>query len=269
MSLRHYTPRRNRRRGVSGGARKILGTSLAIAILLQLAYPLTHGQMLIWVTIFGVYAGATTMVLHAIYSFGWRYAITYVGVTLLFAGVVEQIGVQTGWPFGDHTFDSSLGVRIYSVPLVIPFAWVMLAHPILVAARRVTRNWTFIYGGAVMMAWHLFIDPQLATAHRVRWTVTASHVPFEKDLPLSNPTGWLFAGMLLFAILHLVLPKERRKHGAEFATVDIFLTWTLVAGLVDYLFFFHRPETAVFAGLAYTIILAPYFFSRWLGQPGD
>lgn len=209
------------------------------------------------------------MILHAIYSFGWRYSITYVGVTLLFAVAVEQIGVKTGWPFGDHTFDSSLGVKIYGVPIVIPFIWVMLTHPILVAARRVTRNWTFIYGGAVMMAWHLFIDPELATTHRIQWTFTGAHVPFEKELPMSNPAGWLFTGMLLIAILHLVLPKERRKHGAEFATIDILLTWTLLAGIVDYLFLFHRPGTALFAGSIYAIILAPYFFSRWLGQPAD
>ena len=269
MSLHHYTPRGNRRRGVSNAARKILGIVLTIAILLQVYCPFAHGKVLNLVTILAIYTGALVMILHAIYSFGWRYAVTYLAVTLLFAAIVEKIGVKTGWPFGEHTFNSSLGVKIYGVPVVIPFVWVMLAHPILVAARRVTKNWTFIYGGAVVMAWHLFLDPQFATSHRVKWTFTGAHVPSEKELPISNPVGWLFTGMLLIAVLHLILPKERRKHGAEFAIVDIFLAWTLLAGLADYLFFFHRPATAMFAGLIYSIILAPYFFSRWLGQPGE
>ena len=269
MSLRHYTPRGNRRRGVSNTARKVLGAALAIAILVQMFYPFAHGEVSKWVTILAICTGALAMILHAIYSFGWRYASTYLGVTVIFALIVEQIGVRTGWPFGDHTFGSGLGIKIYEVPVLIPLVWVMLTHPILVAARRVTKNWTFIYGGAMIMAWHFFLDPQFATAHRVKWTFTGARVPFEKELPLSNPAGWLFAGMLLIAVLNLILPKERRKQGAEFATVDIFLAWTLLAGLADYLFFFHRPATAIFAGLIYAIILAPYFFTRWLGQPGD
>jgi uncharacterized membrane protein len=240
---------------------------LALAIALQMLYPFVHGQFLQVVTIIGIYAGALAMLLHAYYSFGMRYASTYLIVTFAFALLTEQLGVSSGWPFGNHSFESSLGAHIYNVPLVIPFLWLMVAHPILVAARRVTQNWAFIYGGAIMMAWHLFIDPQIA--HRVTWTFTGSHVPFENELPISNPAGWLFTGMLLIAILHFVLPKERRKQGAEFAAVDIFLGWTLLAGVIDNLFFFNRPKIAIFAGAIYTLVLAPYFFSRWLGKPGD
>lgn len=232
-------------------------------------YPFAHGSLLRYVTIGAIYAGALAMLLHAYYSFGLRYASIYLVVTILFALLVEQIGVTTGWPFGDHSFDSSLGARIYNVPLVIPFLWLMLGHPILVAARRVTQQWAFIYGGAIMMAWHLFLDPQMATTKRVTWIFTGSHVPFESQLPISNPAGWLFAGMLLIAILHFVLPKERRKQGAEFVVVDIFLGWTLLAGVVDNVFFFKHPEIALFAGAIYLLILAPYFFSRWLGKPED
>lgn len=269
MSLRHYTPKGNRRIGVSTAARKILGIVFSFAILLQASIPFTHGEILKWVILLAIYIGALAMMLHATFSFSWRYSLTYFGVTLFFAAMVEQIAVKTGWPFGDHTFNSSLGVKIDGVPVVIPFVWVMLAHPILVAARRVTKNWTFIYGGAAMMAWHLILDPQFAIMQRIHWTFTGSHVPSEKELPLSNPVGWLFTGILLIAILHAILPKDRRKHGAEFAIIDIFLTWTLLAGLADYLIFFHRPSTAIFAGSIYVIILAPYFISRLLGQPGD
>ena len=230
-------------------------------------YPLTHGHTLRSVTIASIYAGMMAMLLHAFYSFGWRYTITYIGTTFIFAFLIEEIGVKTSWPFGSHTFDPSLGAKIYNVPLVILFLWLMLTHPILVAARRVTQHWTFLYGGTIVMAWHLFIDPQLATAHRVKWVFTGTHVPFENELPISNPAGWLFAGMLLVAILHYVLPRERRKRGAEFAAVDVFLGWILVSGVFDNVFFFHRPGIAILAGTLYTVVLAPYFFSRWLGRP--
>ena len=206
MSLRHFTPRGDRRRGISASRRKTLGATLVFAISLQILYPFTHGHLLQVITITAIYAGALAMTLHAHYSFGLRYTVTYLLTTLLFAFLIEQIGVSTGWPFGTHVFDTTLGVKIYDVPLVIPFLWVMLAHPILVAARRVTENWAFIYGGAIMMAWHFFLDPQLAIAHGVKWTFTGSHIPFEKELPISLPAGWLFTGMLLVAILNVALP---------------------------------------------------------------
>lgn len=267
MSLRHFTPRANRRRGISPGAQKILGATLASALILQMLVPFMHGSVLQVITISAIYVGALAMLLHAHFSFGFRYAFTYFVVTSAFALVIEEIGVRTGWPFGDHNFDSSLGAKIYSVPVVIVFLWMMIAHPILVAARRVTQNWVFLYGGATMMAWHLFIDPALADSHRVLWKFTGSHVPLEREIPFSNPAGWLFTGMMLVAILHFALPKERRKQGAEFVAVDIFLAWTLVAGVVDNIFFYDQPGVAVFAGAIYALALAPYFFYRWLGKP--
>lgn len=267
VSLRHFTPRGNRRRGISSKAQKILGITLALAIIFQSLSLFTHGHSLQVISIAVIYLGAMAMLLHAYMSFGSRYAFTYLCITLVFALVIEQIGVRTGWPFGDHSFDASLGVRIYSVPLVVLFIWVMLSHPILIASRRVTANWVFLYGGAIMMAWHLFVDSQLTIAHRITWTFTGRHVPFEPQLPISNPAGWLFAGIMLIAILNVALPKERRKKGAEFVAVDIFLAWTLIFGFIDSAFFVKHLDSALIVGGFYTAVLAPYFLSRWLGKP--
>jgi putative membrane protein len=152
------------------------------------------------------------------------------------------------------------------VPLIVPFAWLMMAHPVLLISRRVTRHWVFIYGGTALMAWDLFLDPMMVAAHRWSWTFTGSHVPFEPEIPLSNAAGWLFAGMGLIALLHVSLPRERKKQGAEFTAVDIFLSWTLFSGVVGNLFFFDRPGVALFAGAIFALILAPYAIARWLGQ---
>lgn len=267
MSLRHFTPRGNRRRGISSKAQKILGATLALAIVFQSLTLFAHGNALHVTTIVAIFMGAIAMVLHAYMSFGTRYAFTYFCITLIFALVIEEIGVRTGWPFGDHAFDASLGVRIYNVPLVILVVWVMLAHPILIASRRVTQHWVFLYGGVIMMAWHLFVDSQLTIAHHITWIFTGRHVPFEPQLPISDPTGWLFAGIILIAILNTALPKERRKKGAEFVAVDIFLTWTLLFGIFYSAYFVKQLDRALISGAIYAVVLAPYFFSRWLGKP--
>ena len=265
--MRQFIPRGNRRTGISSASSKFLYFFLSLAIILQIAYPLVDGDVLRYVTLATVGIGAVAMLLHAFYSFGFRYLITYFVTTFLFAILVEQVGVQTGWPFGSYVYDESLGVKILDVPIIVAFAWIMMAHPVLVAARRVTKEWTFLYGGAFLMAWDLFLDPQMVTAGRWTWDFSGSHVPFQPEIPLSNAVGWLFAGMGLIAILNVVLPHERRKESANSRSVDIFLTWTLFAGVVGNLFFFERAGIALFAGAIYSAIFSLYIFSRWFGRP--
>jgi len=166
MSLRQFYPRRNNRRQVS--ARKLLAlyATLTIAIGLQISYPLINGESLRLVTIATVYWAAAAMIIHALLAYGITYTSIFVSVTFFYALTIEQIGSRTGWPFGHYQYSGSLGYQIYGVPLVVPFAWIMIAHPILIAARKVTKNWVFLYGGFGMMAWDLFLDPQMVDAER-------------------------------------------------------------------------------------------------------
>jgi putative membrane protein len=143
----------------------------------------------------------------------------------------------------------------------------MIAHPVLCVARRVSGNWVFLYGGFGMMAYDLFLDPQMVSGGRWTWEVTGSHVPFTPEVPLSNAFGWLLSGMALIAMLHLALPRERRKQSASNSAVDFFLIWTWFGGVVSNLFFFDRPGIAFLFGVTFGIFLAPYLFSRWLGRP--
>lgn len=235
--------------------------------MLQLIYPLVDGEFLRLLTINVVYWGAGAMLLHALLAYGTRYAITYLFFTFFFALTIEHIGVMTQWPFGNYSYSGDLGLKIFEVPLVVPFAWIMMAHPVLTAARRIAGNWVFLYGGIALAAWDLFLDPMMVAEGRWTWVVTGAHVPFQPEIPLSNTFGWLLSGMFLIGVLHLITPREKRKGGATFRTTDIFLLWTLFSGIIGNLFFFDRPGIAFFAGGIYGMVFAPYFFNRWLGRP--
>jgi putative membrane protein len=267
MSIRHYNPRRRRHGQLSPRVNGLLNSVVAIAILLQLIYPLVDGEFLRLLTINVVYWGAGAMLLHALLAYGTRYAITYLFFTFFFALTIEHIGVMTQWPFGNYSYSGDLGLKIFEVPLVVPFAWIMMAHPVLTAARRIAGNWVFLYGGIALAAWDLFLDPMMVAEGRWTWVVAGAHVPFQPEIPLSNTFGWLLSGMFLIGVLHLITPREKRKGGATFRTTDIFLLWTLFSGIIGNLFFFDRPGIAFFAGGIYGMVFAPYFFNRWLGRP--
>jgi putative membrane protein len=234
--------------------------------LLQIPYPLLDGRALEIFTLLTVYFGAAAMVLHARLSFGNKFALTYLAITALFAWLIETIGVNTGWPFGVYEYSETLGLFIFDVPLVVLFAWTMMAYPALIAARRIARGWVFLYGGAILMGWDLFLDPQMVAAGRWTWEVTGASFPYAPEIPLSNPFGWLLSGLTLMAILNFVLPTERRKEAPSTMAADIFLGWSLVGGFIAQFFFFDRQGLALVAFLIYGAILAPYFFTRWLNR---
>ena len=266
MSIRDFTPRANRRRGQSQRSKVALFVVLSVAILLQIPYPLLDGRALEILTLVTVYSGAAAMLLHARLSFGNKFAFAYLAITTVFAFIIESVGVNTGWPFGVYEYSKTLGLFIFDVPLVVLFAWTMMAYPALIAARRIAGSWVFLYGGAILMGWDLFLDPQMVTAGRWTWEVTGRSFPFAPEIPLSNAFGWLLSGLTLIAILHFFLPTERRKEAPSTIVVAIFLAWSLVGGFIAQFFFFNRQGLGLVAFLIYGLILSPYFFTQWLNR---
>jgi len=269
MSLRQFYPKRNSRQQVSIWKLNALYTTLLVAIGLQISYPLIDGEALRVVTIAFVYWGAAAMFLHAIIAYGIVYALQFISITFIYALAIEQLGSRTGWPFGSYEYSGTLGYQIYGVPLVVPFAWVMLAHPLLIVARKVTKNWVFLYGGVGMMAWDLFLDPQMVAEERWTWEFSGSHVPFQPEIPLSNAFGWLLTGMGLMALLNAVLRIDRRKVLASSAVPDLFLIWTWFSGVVGNVFFFDRGDVALSGGIVFGLVMVPYIFLRRFGPPAN
>ena len=267
MSLRQFYPKRNSRRAVSTQKLFLLYAVTVVAILLQVSYPLIDGETLRVVTIATVYWAAGSMCLHAWIAYGTTYALTFLSSTFLYALLIEQIGSRTGWPFGTYEYSGSLGYQIYGVPLVVPFAWIMLAHPVLIAARKVTRNWVFLYGGIGLAAWDLFLDPQMVLAQRWSWSFEGAHVPLQPMIPISNLVGWLLTGMGLMAILNFILKHDRRRVATSTAVPDFFLIWSWFAGVVGNIFFFDQPGIALIGGVIFGLFLIPYLFLLRFGPP--
>ncbi len=269
MSIRQFQPRGDRRRGISTRSSFVLYGLLLLAIACQISYPLVSGATLRVITFLTVYSAAGLMATHSWLSYGPKYTAIFLLTTFVFSLGVEMLGSRTGWPFGNYSYSQSLGIQILGVPVVVPFAWIMLSHPVLVAARKVSPQWVFLYGGVGLMAWDLFLDPQMVADGRWSWVIKGAHVPLESQIPLSNAFGWLFAGIVLMGLLNLILPKERRKRGANFTAINLFLLWTWFSGVVGNIFFFHRPGVALIGGIIFGLVFLPYLFKTWFGRPDD
>jgi len=266
MSIRNYRPKPDSRRTITPWRNFTLVAVLTVALALQLSYPLIDGERLRLVTIATVYWAAGAMLLHALFAYGLTYAIIFLLITFTYSLLVEQIGMRTTWPFGSYEYSPSLGYQIFGVPLVVPFAWIMMAHSVFIAARRVAPNLVFIVGGYGLMAWDLFLDPQMVSAGRWSWEISGRSVPFQPEIPLSNTFGWLLTGMGLMALLNIFLPKERRSLGSSRAVPEFFLAWSWIGGMVINIFHFDRPGVAFLGGLALGALVIWYFLSVKYGR---
>ena len=251
-------------------------TLAAAAVLTQVAYPLLDGVALRAATILGVLLFAAASVGHAAAVYGPRPAGVLVVAAAGIGLLAEAVGVATGMPFGRYAYSGTLGPQVLGVPLLVPLAWTMMAYPALLLGRRMAaavrpialrRMVTATLGGATLAAWDLFLDPQMVAAGHWRWLHPRPGLPGVPDVPLTNLAGWLFAGMLMTAVLDRVLPAVPRAvldatrplgSVAAEALPAALLAWTWLGSAVANLAFFGRPWVALYGGLALGALVVTY-----------
>lgn len=274
-------------------AARVVVLMAAATVLAQIAYPLTDGDALRRLTIATVALFAATVVAHAWLTRGAAWALALSVVAAGAGLLVEGVGLRSGWPFGDYAYAASLGPQVWEVPVVVPLAWLMMAYPCLLLGRSLAGRLAMsarrrgrrrggrrlvpvaLLGGAAMAAWDLFIDPQMVAAGHWRWTHPEPGLPGTTDVPLTNALGWLAAGVVVIALLHLVLPGERphrdwrrdRAIGLTDAVPAALLAWTWFGSTLGNAVFFDRPWVAVWGGVTLGVLVLPYLLVMWGRRP--
>jgi putative membrane protein len=174
---------------------------LGAAVVLQIAYPVVHGDVRDHLSVLIVAVLAGTCVAHAALTRGARTAVALLLITAVPGYAVEVLGVHTGVPFGSYTYATTLGPRLFDVPPVIGLAWTMLAWPAALAARRLVRSPVarVLVGGWALASADLFLDPQQVAAGHWTWPFPSPHLPGVPDVPLTNYAGWLAVALVLSA----------------------------------------------------------------------
>jgi putative membrane protein len=201
-------------------------------------------------------------VLHAGAWSGGRAALALLAGAGALGLVAEAVGVATGLPFGRYAYAGTLGPQVLGVPLLVPLAWVMMAYPALLAARRLVgprRLAVALTGGAVLAAWDLFLDPQMVAAGHWVWTAPAPSLPGVPEVPVGNTAGWLLVGTAMTALLDRLLPRPVAEPAvAAEALPAALLLWTWLGSVVADVAFFGRPEVAILGGAGMAPVAVPY-----------
>ena len=254
---------RRPRRSPSAAAASVPWLLAVTTVGVQIAYPLVEGAWLRRVTVATVVLFFATCVTHALVHRGARWAFVLVAVTAGGGLAAEAVGVRTGLPFGDYRYTGALGPELFDVPLVVPLAWTMIAYPVLLAARRLTRLGAPLVGGFGMMAWDVFLDPQMVGDGHWRWASPTPALPGVEGIPLTNFAGWFAVGTLMMLLLTALLPRDRPFAPSDESVPAVLLGWTWLGYVLGNLFWFGTPSVALVGGAALGLLVVPYLWSLW------
>jgi uncharacterized membrane protein len=216
----------------------------ALTILMQIAYPLTAGEVRDRLTVATVIVFFLASASHALLWRGARFTAALLAVTAGGGYLVEVLGVQLGLPFGAYAYTGQLGVEVLGVPLIIPLAWTMMAYPALLVGRRISRHPVGgpIIAGLALATWDLFLDPQMVDAGHLVWLGGG---PTVLDIPVSNFAGWFVTAILMMALLWRAggdVPADDRVPHALYL-------WVYASSVLAHLVFFGLPASALVGGL--------------------
>jgi uncharacterized membrane protein len=235
----------------------------AATVAAQIAYPLVEGESLRRVTIASVVLFFLASVTHAWVHRGAAWAAGLVAITTGGGLLAEAVGVRTGVPFGDYAYSDSLGPRLLDVPVVVPLAWTMMAYPVLLAARRVTRRWTVPLAAVGLAGWDVFLDPQMVADGRWRWAHPTPALPGVPHVPLTNYAGWLLVALVLMALL----ARLPQRDSADLTVPGVLLAWTYVGSVVGNVLWFGSRSIALAGGLAMGVLVVPWAWASWQSRP--
>jgi uncharacterized membrane protein len=152
--------------------------------------------------------------LHGARRYGWRAIAVFVVAGLVISNVLENVSIQTGFPFGHYHYTG--GGTIFQVPWFIGpaylatgyLAWVVAT--VLLGDVRRNSSWLTTIGtpavaAFAMTAWDLALDPTASTIGR-RWIWENGGGFF--GVPLVNFLGWTFTVYLFMQVFALYLRQR-------------------------------------------------------------
>jgi putative membrane protein len=156
----------------------------------------------------GVLLQASTVVAITAQHWGAAQTLKTALLTAFLAWTFEFIGSKTGIPFGAYHYTDRLRPQIGNVPVLIPFAWLMMLPPAWATAEAMTqmlgslgqsRIVFVLLSGLTFTVWDLFLDPQMVEWRLWIWDHPSTTGYF--GVPWTNYAGWFLCAMALTTVL--------------------------------------------------------------------
>jgi len=115
--------------------------------------------------------------------------------------LVEMLGVQTGFPFGNYSYGSTLGPKVFGTPLIIGVNWFLLSYLFFQLYRNLKKPPLRVIAAATsMMLMDFLIEPVAIELGYWGWT--------NASIPWQNYASWWVISLVMQVILHKFIKPE-------------------------------------------------------------
>lgn len=122
----------------------------------------------------------------------------------VFSYFIESLGLITGFPYGEFSYSSKVGILIFNfIPVTLPFAWI----PLLLGAFSFSYHYKsnalkfFFLTVLLTVLIDIVLDP--GAVNLGFWKFSGGGIWY--GVPLSNFIGWLISGAIGFMITKRIL----------------------------------------------------------------
>jgi len=137
--------------------------------------------------------------------------------------LAEWVGVHTGWLFGNYAYDSTLGLKLSGIPLMIGVNWFLLIYATGVAMQRSRLKSVFfrvMAGAALLVLLDVLIEPIAIKFNYWHWN--------SPGIPLKNYVCWFLVSAIMLYAFELFRFKRQ-----GIAAVVLLLTEFVFFGLLN------------------------------------
>ncbi len=152
--------------------------------------------------------------------------IKFVAGIYLAGFFIEVIGVNTGQIFGNYTYETALGIKVWATPLLIGVNWLILVYCTGVFLQQFKLKSRFLFsaiGACILLIIDFLIEPVAIKFDYWSWS--------EGIIPIQNYLSWYIFSFFLFLFFSgLNFRKENRVAIVLlFAQIGFFLALNLWA----------------------------------------
>lgn len=133
----------------------------------------------------------------------------------------EVIGVHTGLLFGEYTYGTVLGIRLFEVPLMIGINWFLLVYLCgEFFEKRINQELlASILGAGLMVLMDFLIEPVAIALDFWSWE--------NNVVPLSNYVGWFFVALII-QMIYRKFKFEKSNPLAPFLLLNLLLFFAIL-----------------------------------------
>jgi uncharacterized membrane protein len=151
--------------------------------------------------------------IHGAMFYRWRGILIFFAICFVVGNIFENVGVRTGFPFGQYYFTDLMGPKLFVVPIQLGLAYLGMAYLSWALARLILGGMRNPLEGSrvvilpmvaafIMVAWDFSQDPVWSTVlHLWIWRQGGAYF----GVPVSNFFGWYLTVYVFYQLFALYL----------------------------------------------------------------